>query len=230
MNILVINGSPKGERSNTFKLTKAFLNGFRDNSEYNVDIVDISGAEINHCLGCFSCWNKTPGQCVIADDMHDLIEKYADSDLIIWSFPLYYFGMPSKMKAFLDRMLPINLPTLTVNENGTSGHVSRYDFSRQRHVLISTCGFYSIRGNYDALFRQFEIMFGDNLTKIVCPEGELFSVPQLELRTGEYLEYVEIAGVEYMSKGEISEKTQSKLSELLYPPEVFVKMANASWE
>ncbi|MDE5768871.1 MAG: NAD(P)H-dependent oxidoreductase [Oscillospiraceae bacterium] len=28
MNILVLNGSPKGERSNTMKLTRAFLEGF----------------------------------------------------------------------------------------------------------------------------------------------------------------------------------------------------------
>lgn len=32
MNILVINGSPKGERSNTLRLTNAFLEGITDSS------------------------------------------------------------------------------------------------------------------------------------------------------------------------------------------------------
>src|SRR5690606_8237534 len=98
------------------------------------------------------------------------------ADLLIWSFPLYYFGMPSKMKAFLDRTLPTNLPYMRVNKKGTCGHPSRYDLSQQRYVLISTCGFCNVENNYDPLFRQFEIMFGDKLTKIICLEGELFSV------------------------------------------------------
>lgn len=99
-------------------------------------------------------------KCVIKDDMTELIEQYIKADLIVWSFPLYYFGMPSKIKAFLDRMLPTNLPYMDINQNGTSGHPSRYDLSHQRHVLISTCGFYTAKNNYDALFSQFEIMSG----------------------------------------------------------------------
>ena len=33
MNILVINGSPKGERSDTLKITKAFLEGIGETAE-----------------------------------------------------------------------------------------------------------------------------------------------------------------------------------------------------
>lgn len=33
MNVLVINGSPKGDKSNTMKLTKAFLQGMREQRE-----------------------------------------------------------------------------------------------------------------------------------------------------------------------------------------------------
>ncbi|HHX25021.1 MAG TPA: NAD(P)H dehydrogenase [Thermoanaerobacterales bacterium] len=230
MNILVINGSPKGEKSNTLKITRAFLDGMCSKQRHNINIVNISEKDIQHCRGCFTCWTKTPGKCVINDDMGQLIEQYINADLIIWSFPLYYFGMPSKIKAFLDRTLPTSLPYMTINEDGTSGHPPRYDLSHQRYVLISTCGFYTIKNNYDALFRQFEIMFGDKLTKIICPEGELFSIPQLEGRTSEYLYYAKKAGEEFAERGRFSEHTQNKLGELLYPPEVFVEMANASWE
>lgn len=230
MNIFVLNGSPKGERSNTFKVTTVFLDGLNITKEHTIEIVNISKAKIDHCHGCFACWTKTPGKCVIKDDMEGFIEKYIKADLIVWSFPLYYFGMPSKIKAFLDRLLPTNLPYMDLNADGTSGHAPRYDLSHQRYVLISTCGFYATKHNYDALISQFEIMFGDKLTKIIRTEGELLNVPQFENKISEYLTHVKQAGEEFSEKGIFSVDLQKKLSELLYPPDVFVKMADASWE
>ena len=53
--------------------------------------------------------------------MQDLIQKYVGADVVIWSFPLL-FGMPSKLKAFLDRTLPINLPFIELSESGTCRH------------------------------------------------------------------------------------------------------------
>ena len=230
MNILVLNGSPKSKNSNTFQITTAFLDGLNSNQNITVELVDISKSDIGHCLGCYACWTKTPGQCVIKDDMAELIQKYVHADLVIWSFPLYYFGMPSKIKSFLDRLLPTNLPTMNVYEDGTNGHPSRYDLTKQHHVLISTCGFYSVKGNYDALLQQFEIMFEGRLAKIICPEGELFRVPELSSRIEEYLSYAKKAGEEYFLHGSFSQDIQYKLSELLYPPEIFIEMANADWE
>lgn len=101
MKILVINGSPRGNNSNTMKITNRFLEGLNSLGENEISIINVKEKNINHCLGCFSCWTKTPGKCVINDDMNDFVNEYIKSDLIIWSFPLYYFGMPSKVKAFM---------------------------------------------------------------------------------------------------------------------------------
>jgi putative NADPH-quinone reductase len=94
------------------------------------------------------------------------------ADLIIWSFPLYYFGVPSKTKALIDRLLPTNLPDIIVNADGSAGHLQRYNLQNQRYILISSCGFFTVQNNYEALVKQFEIMFGNRLAKIVCLEGE----------------------------------------------------------
>ena len=82
MNIFVINGSSKDELSNTFKITTAFIEGLNSDQNHNVDIADISKASIEHCHGCFACWTKTPGKCVIKDDMEEFQEKYIKADLI----------------------------------------------------------------------------------------------------------------------------------------------------
>jgi len=231
MKILVINGSPKGEKSNTLKLTNAFISGV-DTADYSqtIDNITVADTKIEPCRGCYCCWEKTPGKCVIKDDMDGIIEKYINADMVIWSFPLYYYGVPSKTKALIDRLLPNNLPDIIIKEDGTAVHLQRINIQKQKHILISTCGFFTVQNNYEALIKQFEIMFGNRLTKILCPQGELFRIPQLAERTGEYLSYVAQAGTEYMCHGILSGGLREKLSEPLYPAEQFVKMANISWE
>ena len=58
MNILVLNGSPKGEKSNTLKITKAFLEGLCSKQYHNVNMVNISEKDIQHCRGSSFCWTK----------------------------------------------------------------------------------------------------------------------------------------------------------------------------
>lgn len=225
MNVLVINGSPRGENSNTIKLTRCFLEG---TGWKDAEIINIIKLNIKPCLGCFACWNKTPGKCVINDDMPAILQKIISADVIIWSFPLYYFGVPGNLKNLIDRQLPLNLPFMSsTSESG--GHPSRYDFTRQRHIVISTCGFWTAKGNYDGVTAMFDhLCGGKRYTSIFCGQGELFRVPELRNRTEEYLDIVRRAGAEY-TEGGISEDLFSELLEPLYPREAFEKMADASW-
>ncbi len=238
MNIFVINGSPKGERSNTYQLTKAFLEGIKQEiseknkeEEIQVEEVCVTRLDIKHCLGCFSCWGKTPGKCCLSDDMGKIIEQLLWADVTIWSFPLYYYTVPGGLKNLIDRQLPMVLPFMVEREDGVGNgsHPSRYDMSEKKTVVISTCGFYTAEGNYDGVRSLFDHMCGkDKYTAIFCGQGELFRVPELRKKTGEYLEHVKQAGREYI-KGGIAEATKVELERLLYPREVFESMADASW-
>ena len=63
-------------------------------------------------------------------------------------------------------------------ENG--GHPSRYDMSGKRTVLISTCGFYTAKGNYNCVSDLFDRLCGKGgYTAIFCGQGELFRVNEL---------------------------------------------------
>ncbi|MDD6492023.1 MAG: NAD(P)H-dependent oxidoreductase [Firmicutes bacterium] len=238
MKILVINGSPKGAVSNTYKLTKAFLEGMRqgivgtDNGNgVQVEEIQVNRLDIKPCLGCFSCWDKTPGKCCIQDDMQEIISKLLWADVTIWSFPLYYFTVPGGLKNLIDRQLPMVLPFMVEREDqvGNGSHPLRYDMSGKRTVVISTCGFYTAEGNYDGVNSLFDHMCGkDQYTTLFCGQGELFRVPELSQRTDEYLGYVKAAGKEYV-EGSISEKTRAELNKLLYPREVFESLADSSW-
>jgi multimeric flavodoxin WrbA/putative sterol carrier protein len=231
MNILVINGSPKGERSNTIKLTNAFLEGInsaRKDDLPKIETLNIAQMNIGSCLGCFACWKTTPGQCCLHDDMQTVLDKLLWADLTIWSFPLYYFSLPGKLKTLIDRQLPLNLPFMSSDVEG-GGHPSRYDMSGKKTVLISTCGFYTAKTNYESVTAQFDKICGKgNYTALFTGQGELFRVPELANRTGEYLALVRQAGREYASGG-INKETTAKLEELLFSRDVFERMADASW-
>ena len=232
MNILVINGSPKGCKSNTYRLTTAFLEGMKqERQDICVKELSVSSLNIKPCVGCFSCWNKTPGQCFIQDDMGQVIEDILWADITIWSFPLYYYSVPGSLKNLIDRQLPMVLPFMEETEGqiGSGGHPCRYDMSKKKTVVISTCGFYTAEGNYDGVYSLFDHNWGkENYTAILCGQGELFRVPEMSSRTDEYLAHVNTAGREYI-KGGISAGTRELLNELLMPRETFEALADASW-
>lgn len=225
MKVLVLNGSPKGGHSNTMHLTRAFLSGA---GWTDAEIISVADAGIKSCLGCFACWNKTPGKCIIHDGMDEILAKIITADVILWSFPLYYFSVPGGLKNLIDRQLPLSLPFMAEGTE-SGGHPQRLDLSRQKHVVISTCGFWTSKGNYDAVRSMFDHFCSkDGYAAIFCGQGELFRVPELKNRTDAYLEIVRRAGAEYAAGG-ICPQTQTALEEPLYPRDVFEKMADASW-
>ncbi len=102
MKVLVVNASANKERSTTLKLTKTFLEGLGVEAT-EVEFVTTIGLHINPCRACYACWFKTAGKCVQKDDATEVMEKIRQADLVIWSIPLYAYGVPSHCKALMDR-------------------------------------------------------------------------------------------------------------------------------
>ena len=236
MKILLINGSPKAKRSNSLKLAHSFVEGYKSQQEsqgttVEIEELEVASLKLGPCKGCFACWNATPGECVIKDDMAAVIQKEVAADLIVWSFPLYYFNVPGLLKNLIDRQLPMSQPFMAERTDGYGNgtHTARYDMSGKKHVLISTCGFYTAKDNYDSVINMFNHFLGkDAFETIFCGQGELFKIKELSSRTDEYLEYVKKAGTEFAS-GKIQADTKTALATLLYPKDVFEKMADSSW-
>ena len=230
MKVLIINGSPKAERSNSLKLTNAFVEGLRGTCSAEVEEITVCRLNIEKCAGCHNCWKRTPGKCFKNDDMAGAIEKLVSADLLVWSFPLYYYSLPGMLKVFIDRQVPTMKPVMRERTDGRGSgcHASRYDLSNQRHVLISTCGFCSYKGNYDAVKAQFDLMLGvDNYTTLFCGQGEMLPVPFLKERVVEYLGHVREAGSNYAKYGCILPATRALLEEPLLPKEKFEQMADS---
>ena len=220
MKILVINGSPKGEKSTIACVTRAFLEGMGHEAEWVV----VYDKDIRPCCGCFSCWNETPGECVFKDDMQELLDKIISSDLVIWSTPQYAYGVPSHVKAVMDRMLPLATAGQQVDEYGQTHHVFRK--KRPPMMLISGCGFAESKLNCEALITQFEYFFGRNCPRIYCAQAPMFAIPSSEAITGPYIAAVKQAGKEFAAEGKISKETQEKVDALMLPPTIYRTMVN----
>jgi multimeric flavodoxin WrbA len=101
MKILGINGSPKGEKSQTRRLVMAALEGARK-AGADVTFVDICGLRINYCTACGNCYAK--GECIHDDDFSGIFEKMLDADGIVLGSPNYIDSITAQLKTLFDRM------------------------------------------------------------------------------------------------------------------------------
>ena len=113
MKVLAINSSPRAEGiSKTGMMLDALVQGMRD-AGAEVETINLREKKINNCIGCFTCWTKTPGVCVHKDDMtNELFPKFLEADLVVFATPLYHFTVNATMKAFIERTLPMVEPFL----------------------------------------------------------------------------------------------------------------------
>ena len=97
-------------------------------------------------------------------------------------------------------------------------------------VLISTCGYASAEGMYEALLKQYDLLcHGRNYTPIFCPEGELMQVEQLAIPRRRLLSRLEDAGREYARAFTLPEQTLRLLQTPLVDPRVYQIIAAAHW-
>lgn len=81
-----------------------------------------------HCIGCFGCWIKTPGKCVLIDEITKLPALFAKNEQVILISENLYGGFSPKIKRVLDRCIGYILPFFRL-VNGEMHHVRRYQNS-----------------------------------------------------------------------------------------------------
>ena len=81
---------------------------------------------IRHCIGCFGCWVKTPGKCVIKDSYMDMGERLSKCSELIFVSACTYGGFSPFVQNVLDRSIPYISPYFTIINNEMH-HEARYD-------------------------------------------------------------------------------------------------------
>lgn len=233
-NVLVINGSPKRNLSGTLIVTKAFLKGLDEDGKLNIEIINASDLRVTPCLGCLSCWGRTAGECIIKnDDIPSLKQKILSSDIIICSYPLYFFSMPGTMKLITDRLLSMmcTYEGQKAPEDGQSFHGLRYPNDRQRFILISTCAYTDTQACYQSLLMQHDAILGKkNYTPILVPQMKTLVDLHNENKLNRYLEKFVKAGIHFRENGFLDEDEIQFLSKPPFSEGAYKIFLGKFWE
>lgn len=95
------------------------------NLDESVKVISDDGT-IHNCVGCFGCWVKTPGECVIQDKYSDMGELLSKCDTVNIISKCYYGGYSPFVKNVLDRSISYVHPYFEIR-NGDMHHKSRYN-------------------------------------------------------------------------------------------------------
>ena len=224
MKILVLNGSPKREKSDTMHITRAFLDGMKDAGRQDINVIHVADKRIEYCSGCFSCM-RNGGTCIYDDDMRNILEEILKSDILLFNFPLYCYGMPAPLKALLDRTLPLS--SMAMRKAGDRyEHVEQADFSRLRYVMICGCGFPNAKRNFEPAAAQFELCFPSNRLIITVPESPMFNAPEAAAVTAPRLASVRTAGRQYAETGTIDRDLLAEIGSPMIPEETYAAIVN----
>lgn len=224
MKILVFNGSPKKENSDTLHITRAFLDGMQEAAPQEVQMIHVIDRHIEFCSGCLACM-RNGGVCRHNDDMRSILEEILASDLLLFSFPLYCYGMPAMLKKLIERTLPLS--SIAMRKTGERyEHVGQADFSHLRYLMICGCGFPNSAHNFEPAVAQFQLMFPGNHTILTIPESPMFSVPEAAVVTVPRLELVREAGRQYAKTGKIDVELLARIGSPMIPEEVYAKIVN----
>ena len=228
MKILVLNGSPKRDKSDTMHITRAFLEGMQETAPQEIHVIDVIDRHIEYCAGCFTC-KRNGGTCIYDDDMKAILNEILESDLLLFSFPLYSYGMPAPLKALLDRTMPLS--SMAMQKVGDRyEHVGQADFSRLRYLMICGCGFPNSKHNFEPAVAQFKQCFPCNHTIITIPESPMFNAPEAKIVTEPRLELVRQAGKQFAETGEINAALLAEIGSPMIPEEQYAAIVNGQTE
>lgn len=97
--------------------------------------IDLSALAIEPCIGCFGCWIKTPGRCVLGDDAVQVYPVIGKSDHVVYVTKVKYGCYDTVMKTMLERSIPIQQAFIRLAE-GETHHVQR-DVAPKQAVVIA---------------------------------------------------------------------------------------------
>ena len=121
--ITVITGSPR-KTGNSNALADAFIQG-AEKAGAEVKRFDACKLNIIGCRACNGCY-KNGHACVFEHAFDDVAEAILASDIVVFTMPVYWFGVPGQIKSLIDHFY--------------SFMIGGKDVKGKQCVVIATCG------------------------------------------------------------------------------------------
>ena len=124
MRAVILDGSAAGDE--VLGLARESLSTALDASGWEVEAVTLRDLDIAWCAGCFGCWVKTPGLCVVQDDSEQVSRSFIGSHLAVYLTRVTFGGFSSILKKAVDRAIGLGSPLFQKVE-GEVHHRKRYE-------------------------------------------------------------------------------------------------------
>ena len=229
MKILALNSSPRTQdQSKTELMLNALVEGMQKEGA-EVEVISLRKKTVKNCIGCFSCWTKTPGVCIQKDDMTtELFPKWVNSDLAVYATPLYHWTMNATMKAFIERTLPVIQPFFVMNE-GRWKHPLRDKHPRQ--AVLCVAAFPEDDVVFSQISSYFNFVYGKGLVaEIYRSSCEMMVSPTNKDKLDDILDATKQAGEELVKSMEISPETMARIKQPVGDFKQYAKIGNAVWK
>ena len=228
MKILALNSSP---RTDSHSKTKLLLNALTEGmvkAGGDVEVVDLRKKKIRQCIGCFTCWTRTPGVCIQKDDMsEELFAKWMDAELIVYATPVYHWTINALIKTFIERTLPGTEPFFVKNGERWK-HPVRH--KHHRYVALAVAAFPE-----DEVFSQvssyFRFVYGEQLVgEIYRSASEMIVQPFQRDTLDDILCATKQAGIELVQSLAVTPATRERIMQPVSDFGSFAQVGNAMWK
>lgn len=98
--VLILSASPR-KGGNSDLLCDQFMKGATESGN-TAEKIHVPDKNIHFCNGCLTC-QSNGGECVLDDDMGDILEKMIQADVLVLATPVYFYNMDAQMKVLIDR-------------------------------------------------------------------------------------------------------------------------------
>lgn len=101
--IIILRGSPR-HNGNTNTVT-GWVAEAAEAAGATVDSFDVSklNMKVTGCICCIKCQMSKEFECVIDDEVTQLIKRIPEYNVIVYSSPVYFCGPTAQLKAVMDR-------------------------------------------------------------------------------------------------------------------------------
>jgi hypothetical protein len=121
---VILDGEVTGKER--LERTRVLLTRQLEEAGYQLDFFKLREMDIAPCQGCFGCWVKKPGACLMEDDSQSIVQAVVRSELLVLLTPLTFGGYSSELKKGLDRGICLISPFF-MKVGGETHHKPRYD-------------------------------------------------------------------------------------------------------
>jgi len=135
MRYLILNGNPDPVAHGWEKYLSAFACEL-ERLGHTARHFTLRDLNISFCVGCLSCWIKSPGLCVHRDDMSMIYPEIVKADVTIWASPLVMGNVSALLKHTQDRFIALLHPYLQFVKKELR-HRRRYEKDIDMGLIIS---------------------------------------------------------------------------------------------